>query len=131
LANRYGDYEPTLASEVLARGDAIGINRETLRQWMSAEKLWKPRRRHRAELAQWDTSEHQWLEGRGPKLYLIAMIYDATSELTGRFSLSHSTAEAVQAAGPLRGAARLGPAAVYTRQGGAVSGEPASTKTSI
>jgi biotin operon repressor len=103
---RYADYGPTLASEVLAEEHAIVVNRETLRQWMSTEKIWKPRRqklkkvhvwrprrRHRGELAQWDTSEHQWLEGRGPKLYLVAMIDDATSELTGRFALSDSTAE--------------------------------------
>jgi biotin operon repressor len=103
---RYADYGPTLASEVLAEEHAIVVNRETLRQWMSTEKIWKPRRqklkkvhvwrprrRHRGELVQWDTSEHQWLEGRGPKLYLVAMIDDATSELTGRFALSDSTAE--------------------------------------
>jgi hypothetical protein len=43
---------------------------------------------------QWDTSEHDWLEGRSPeKLYLIAMIDDATSELTARFALHDSTAE--------------------------------------
>jgi hypothetical protein len=42
---------------------------------------------------QWDTSEHQWLEGRGPKLYLIAVSEDASSELTARFALSDSTAE--------------------------------------
>jgi hypothetical protein len=34
---------------------------------------------------QWDTSEHDWLEGRGEKLYLIAMIDDATSRLFARF----------------------------------------------
>jgi hypothetical protein len=34
---------------------------------------------------QWDTSEHDWLEGRGEELYLIAMIDDATSDLTARF----------------------------------------------
>ena len=50
----------------------------------------------RGELVQWDTSEHEWLEGRGPKLYLIAMIDDATSELTARFALSDSTAENMQ-----------------------------------
>jgi hypothetical protein len=33
---------------------------------------------------QWDTSEHAWLEGRGEKLYLIAMIDDATSRLFAR-----------------------------------------------
>jgi hypothetical protein len=34
---------------------------------------------------QWDTSEHDWLEGRGEKLYLSSMIGDATSELTAPF----------------------------------------------
>ena len=39
------------------------------------------------------TSEHQWLEERGPKLYLISMIDDATSRLHARFVLHDSTAE--------------------------------------
>ena len=30
--------------------------------------LWRPRRSRLAELVQWDTSEHDWLEGRGEKL---------------------------------------------------------------
>ena len=38
---------------------------------------WRQRRSCRGELVQWDTSEHDWLDGRGPKLYLIAMIDDA------------------------------------------------------
>ena len=42
---------------------------------------------------QWDTSEHDWLEGRGEKLYLIAMIDDATSELTAGFVGHDSTEE--------------------------------------
>ena len=42
---------------------------------------------------QWDTSEHDWLEGRGEKLYLIAMIDDATSRLFARFVRHDSTAE--------------------------------------
>ena len=33
---------------------------------------------------QWDTNEHDWLEGRGEKLCLIAMIDDATSRLFAR-----------------------------------------------
>jgi hypothetical protein len=126
IRERYNDYGPTLASEVLAKEHAIAVNRETLRQWMSAEKLWKPRRqklkkvhvwrprrRHRGELLQWDTCEHEWLEGRGPKLYLIAMIDDATSEITGRFALSDSTAENMQL---LKRYVELHgrPAAVYT-----------------
>jgi hypothetical protein len=36
-------------------------------------------------LVQWDTSEHDWLEGRGPKLYLVAMIDDASSQAYARF----------------------------------------------
>ena len=130
IGERYSDYGPTLASEVLAQEHGLAINRETLRQWMSAEKLWKARRqklnkvhvwrarrRHRGELAQWDTSEHDWLEGRGPKLYLIAMIDDATSELTGRFALSDSTAQNMRLLGryvELHGR----PAAVYTDKAG-------------
>ena len=48
--------------------------------------LWRPRRSRRGELVQWDTSEHDWLEGRGDeKLYLIGMIDDASSELLARF----------------------------------------------
>ena len=42
---------------------------------------------------QWDTSEHAWLEERGPKLYLISMIDDATSRLHARFVLHDSTEE--------------------------------------
>lgn len=104
VGERYADYGPTLASEVLARDHSIEVNRETLRQWMSQAQIWKPRRQkikkvhvwrqrreQRGELVQWDTSEHPWLEGRGEKLYLIAMIDDATSELTARFARHDST----------------------------------------
>jgi hypothetical protein len=55
--------------------------------------LWRPRRSRRGELVQWDTSEHDWLEGRGEKLYLIAMIDDATSRLWARFVRHDSTEE--------------------------------------
>jgi hypothetical protein len=44
-------------------------------------------------MVQWDTSDHNWLEGRGDKLYLIHMIDDATSELTARFARHDSTEE--------------------------------------
>jgi hypothetical protein len=40
---------------------------------------WRPRRSAFGELVQWDTSEHDWLEGRGPVRYLVRMIDDATS----------------------------------------------------
>lgn len=106
LKERHRDYGPTLAAEVLEEELGVVVSRETVRKWLVEAGLWRPkraklkrvhgwraRRERRGELVQWDTSEHDWLEGRGPKLYLIAMIDDATSELTARFALSDSTAE--------------------------------------
>ncbi len=106
IRRHYRDYGPTQAAEILASEHGLQVSRETLRKWMSAAKLWRPkrakvkrvhgwrpRRERRGELVQWDTSEHAWLEERGPRLYLIAMIDDATSELTARFAESDSTAE--------------------------------------
>jgi hypothetical protein len=57
---------------------------------------WRPRRSRFGDLVQWDTSEHDWLEGRGEKLYLIAMIDDATSRLFARFVRHDSTEENMQ-----------------------------------
>jgi transposase len=102
----YRGFGPTLAAEYLAKKHQLQVGRETLRGWMIAAKLWraKPkrvekvhiwraRRSRRGELVQWDTSEHEWLEGRGPKLYLISMIDDATSRLWARFVEHDSTEE--------------------------------------
>lgn len=100
----YRGFGPTLASEYLAKKHKITIGREALRQIMVQAGLWcgrkqtieeihewRPRRSSRGELVQWDTSEHDWLEGRGEKFYLIHMIDDATSELMARFVTSDST----------------------------------------
>ena len=97
-AKQWHDYGPTLAAEELARDYQLVVSKETLRHWLIEAGLWKVRRarvervhRWRArrarygELVQWDSSEHDWLEGRGEKLYLIGMIDDATSQLTARF----------------------------------------------
>ena len=102
----YRGFGPTLASEYLAKKHKLVIGREALRQVMISAGLWKareqkvervhqwrPRRSCRGELVQWDTSEHDWLEGRGEKLYLIHLIDDATSELTARFVRHDSTEE--------------------------------------
>jgi transposase len=104
-ADLYKGFGPTLASEYLAEKHDIEVSKETLRQWMIRAKLWRvkgqkvkavhvwrPRRSRLGELVQWDTSEHDWLEGRGEKLYLIAMIDDATSRLYARF-VRHDTTE--------------------------------------
>lgn len=102
----YADFGPTLASEYLRGRHDLKIGKETIRQWMIQAHLWKPQRAIRkdihvwrqrrdawGELVQWDTSEHAWLEGRGPKLYLIAMIDDATSRAWARFAEHDSMAE--------------------------------------
>jgi hypothetical protein len=102
----YEGFGPTLAAEYLATKHGITASKETVRQWMMRAKLWRgkklkvkqvhtwrPRRSRFGELVQWDTSTHDWLEGRGEELYLIAMIDDATSRLWARFVRHDSTEE--------------------------------------
>ena len=69
------------------------------RQRVEKIHQWRPRRSRVGELVQWDTSEHAWLEDRGPKLYLISMIDDASSRLHARFVLHDSTAENMRCCG--------------------------------
>ena len=45
------------------------------------------------EAGRWDTSEHGWLEGRGPELHVISMIDGATSRLLVRLVSRDSTEE--------------------------------------
>src|SRR5580658_9571520 len=101
----YEGFGPTLAAEYLSAKHGIEASKETVRKWMIGGKLWRtkkekvkavhawrPRRSRFGELVQWDTSEHDWLEGRGEQLYLIAMIDDATSRLFARF-VRHDSSE--------------------------------------
>lgn len=102
----YRGFGPTLASEYLANKHDIEVSRETVRQWMIGAKLWRaqkqpvekihlwrPRRSRFGELVQWDTSDHDWLEGRGEEILLINMIDDATGRWFARFVASDSTVE--------------------------------------
>ncbi len=97
------DFAPTFASEQLAK-QGIHVSDETLRGWMIEDGLWKKRVRKQedvhlsrpcrsafGELVQWDTSDHDWLEGRGPVKHLVRLIDDATSWSWGRFVASDST----------------------------------------
>ena len=98
------DFGPTFAAEQLAQRHGIAVSKETLRAWMiqagiwepgsrklDEVHLWRPRRSGFGELVQWDTSDHDWLEGRGPVRYLVRLIDDATSWSWGRFVESDST----------------------------------------
>lgn len=99
-------FGPTFAADHLREEHGISVGRETLRGWMAQAKLWRAkarqvgkvhlwreRRSRRGEMVQWDTSDHDWLEGRGERLFLIGMIDDASSEFTARFARHDSTEE--------------------------------------
>jgi len=102
----YRGFGPTFGAEYLAKKHKIRVSRETVRQWMIGAKLWRarklrvekvhewrPRRSRFGELVQWDTSNHDWLEGRGDEMLLINMIDDATSQWFARFVAGDSTVE--------------------------------------
>ena len=102
----YRGFGPTLAAEYLSKKHGIEVSRETVRQWMIGARLWRARKKHVdkihqwrprrsrfGELVQWDTSVHDWLEGRGEEIRLINMIDDATSRWFARFVASDSTVE--------------------------------------
>jgi transposase len=105
VRSRYADFGPTLACEKLAERHDHKLSVETLRQWMIADGLWKPRARKQArihqrrprrpcrgELVQIDGSPHDWFEERGPACTLIVFIDDATSELLAlRFAPAETT----------------------------------------
>jgi transposase len=92
----YQGFGPTLASEKLAEQGLV-VSHDTLRRWLMAAGLWQRQRKrdkHRqrrarrecfGELVQMDTSIHDWLEGRGEAMVLIAMIDDATSRIHAGF----------------------------------------------
>jgi biotin operon repressor len=100
------DFGPTYAAEHVCKRLGISVGKDTMGKWMVTAGLWQSRRRQveeihcwrerRAcfgELVQWDTSVHDWLEGRGERIHLVAMIDDATSHLFARFVRHDSTEE--------------------------------------
>lgn len=105
IRRHYQGFRPTLAAEYLAAKHDIRLSKETVRQIMIEAGLWRPKpatvqeihqwRRRRSccgEMTQWDSSDHDWLEGRGPRLQLIAMVDDATSRGLARFTEHDTTA---------------------------------------
>jgi transposase len=94
LKEKYAGFGPTLAHEKLTEVHGIGISRESVRQLMITEGLWKPKRAKKppvhqmrerracfGELVQIDGSDHAWFEERGPKCTLLVYIDDATGQL--------------------------------------------------
>lgn len=103
---KYNGFNISHMTEYLNRDERIRVSRESVRKVLLAHgsyKRVKKRREHRerrepcareGQMIQFDTSDHDWLEGRGPRLYLIGGIDDATSSCVGaRFALSDSVVE--------------------------------------
>jgi hypothetical protein len=89
----YKGFNITHFTEKLNEIEEIEISRETVRKHLRQHNLigemkHAPKHRSRRErmpmvgmMLQHDTSEHDWLEGRGPEIKLIASIDDANSEV--------------------------------------------------
>jgi len=103
----YYDFGPTLAAEKLDELHNISISKETVRQIMIAENIWKSkskkekkahqRRKRRekfGELIQIDGSPHDWFEGRRPECNLTVFIDDATGEFMELFFSETETTKA-------------------------------------
>ena len=98
VEKRYYDFGPTFAAEKLLECEKIEISKEKLRQLMISHEIdyprrkkkgtihqWRERKHCRGEMIQMDGSDHDWLEGRGPKLALMGYIDDASNTVFGRF----------------------------------------------
>ena len=100
LHKTYHDFNPLLAKEKLLELNKIDLSKETVRQLMIKEGLWKSRKKHEAkkhfwrerkdnygEMEQFDGSYHNWFEGRneqelGLEQCLLLSVDDATGKVT-------------------------------------------------
>ena len=102
---RYSDYGPTLFSEMIVKehsGELPLVDHETLRRWLLKASLWtaqRTRKAHRRKrerrekigsLVQFDGSDHDWFEGRGPWCCLLVAIDDASGRVFMRFARSEN-----------------------------------------
>ena len=74
----YEGFGPRWAAEYLGSKHGIEASKETVQKWMIEGELWRakkekvnqihvwrPRKERFGEMVQWDTSTHDWSEGRG------------------------------------------------------------------
>jgi transposase len=103
---KYKGFNLTHMTEFLNEEEAIDVSRESVRQILledgcytrrkkrSKHRQWREPSAREGQMLQFDTSDHDWLEGRGPKVYLVGGVDDATSSVPGaRFALSDSCIE--------------------------------------
>lgn len=107
VKEKYWDFGPTLALEKLKESHEATLSRESLRQIMITDGIWKPkkkrlltvhqsrrRREKEGELIQMDGSPHKWFEERGPYCTLLVFIDDATGKLKYLSFVEAETTEA-------------------------------------
>ncbi len=113
LYKTYHDFNPLLAKEKLLELNKIDLSKETVRQLMIKEGLWKSRKKNEAkkhfwrerkdnygEMQQFDGSYHNWFEGRneqevGLEQCLLLSVDDATGKPTGARFEGNEGVEAV------------------------------------
>ena len=94
---KYKGFGPTFAVEKLFEIEKIKLSKETLRNWLIKEGLWRRQRKRKkyrkwrerkhyfGEMVQLDGSHHPWFEDRSPECVLEGYIDDATSDKYGWF----------------------------------------------
>ena len=104
LGERYRDFGPTLACQMLAERHGQVFSVETTRTLMREAELWRSkhrsvcfhppwaRRPRLGELVQIDGSPHDGFEGRAPRCTLLVFVDDATSRIqAARFVAAETT----------------------------------------
>jgi transposase len=92
--SKYAGFNQQHYTEKLAEKEGISVSRASVRRILSRSGIRSPRKRrppkhrrrrdrypHEGLLLQVDGSPHDWFEGRGPKMSLIAAIDDATGKV--------------------------------------------------
>lgn len=103
---KYQGFNDTHLSEKLREKEQIDVCRETVRQLLRSKNIASPRKKSRPKyrsrrprkeaagmMVQTDGSQHDWLEGRGPRLHLLGVIDDATNEVPNAFFEEAETTE--------------------------------------
>jgi len=92
---KYRGFNLTHLTEYLNDEEGVRVSRESVRQILLGKgsyiknkkypkhRQWREPSEREGQMVQFDTSDHDWLEGRGPKLYLIGGVDDATSNMAG------------------------------------------------
>jgi len=103
---KYEGFNLSHYTEMLEEREGVVLSRETVRGILLEKGSYEKKKRyprHRSfrepmpkegMMLQFDTSDHEWLEGRGPKIKLIGGIDDATKDVPwAKFALKDSVEE--------------------------------------